>query len=255
MRARRQPREVFVETLRDLIVLRINKTYLTVSCDSCGGVGFNPLDTLKVKGVVLGRFLARVALMETLSVNAQPLACSLTLSINPSPAWKGFLAGVHGEFKAAGLKAYDVKFILSSEKNFPVRQTGVGITILGATRSLKIGRVERGDLLVAVGKPHVGREVLKAETGREIADLRDLNKLLKTSFVHEIIPVGSQGILHEAKVLAKSSGLNFKPFKSTINLKKPAGPSTVILAAVEENKMRDLAEHANKPLTRIGFFT
>lgn len=245
----------FVKTLRDLIVFRIAETYLTVSCDSCGGIGFHPLDAVKVDGKILGKFLARVALMETLSINARPFICSLTFSINPSPVMKEVLGGVQEEFKTAGLKKGDVKFIFSSEKNFPVRQTGVGITVLGITRNLKIGRVESGDLLIAVGKPYVGHEVLQAEANREIAELKDLNKLLKMNFIHELIPVGSRGILHEAKVLAKSSGLNFKLFgKPAINLKKSAGPSTVILAAVRKDRVDMLTKSINKPLESIGVF-
>jgi hypothetical protein len=185
----------FVETPRDLIVLKFAGAYLTLSCDSCGGIGFHPLNAIKIEEKVLGRFLARVALMETLSVNAKPLACSLTLPINPGPSLKEVLAGVRREFRAAGLKTGEVKFILSTEKNFPVRQTGAGITVLGVARNLKIGKVKSGDLLVAVGRPCVGREVLKAETKNQIANLKDLGKLLKMGFVHEVIPVGSKGIL------------------------------------------------------------
>ncbi|MHC1589785.1 MAG: alpha-ribazole kinase [Candidatus Hecatellaceae archaeon] len=244
----------FIETPRDLIILKLAGTYLTVSCDSCGGIGFHPLDAIKVEGRVLGSFLARVALMETLSVNAKPLACSLTLPINPGSALKEVLAGVQGEFKAAGLTG-KVRFILSTEKSFPVRQTGAGITVLGFARKLKIGKVKGGDLLVAVGRPCVGREVLKAETKNQIANLKDLGKLLKMSFVHEVIPVGSKGILHEARVLAKGSGLRFKPFpRLAVDVRKPAGPSTVILAAVDKNSVENLEKTISKPLAKVGVF-
>ena len=244
----------FIETPRDLIILKLAGTYLTVSCDSCGGIGFHPLDAIKVEGRVLGKFLARVALMETLSVNAKPLAYSLTLPINPGSTLKEVLAGVQEEFRAAGLTG-KVRFILSTEKNFPVRQTGAGITILGFARKLKIGKVKSGDLLVAVGRPCIGHEVLKAEAKNQTANLKDLNRLLKMDFVHEVIPVGSKGILHEAKVLAKGSGLRFKLFpRLAVDVKKPAGPSTVILAAVDGNSIEALEKTVNKPLARVGVF-
>lgn len=243
-----------VRTRRDLIIFKLSGKYVTVSCDSCGAVGFNPLDKVKVDGGRLGKHLARVVLMETLSAGAQPTACTLSLAINPGHQLDELVEGVKCELKAVG--AGDIPLIMSSEKNFPVKQTGVGISLIGVTKSLRIRRARHGDVVVAVGRPYTGIEVLQAEERRETASLQDLAKLLRLRFVHEVIPVGSQGILHEAKVMAEDSNLKFKLKKDVkVDVKRSAGPSTVILAATERNLAEKLPKILGKPVEVIGWLT
>ena len=62
---------------------------MVVGCDAAGGIGPKPLDKVKVSGYTLGRFTARVALMEVLAVGASPICLVNTLSVNLSqPASK-----------------------------------------------------------------------------------------------------------------------------------------------------------------------
>ena len=241
----------YVKTSRDLIIFRLSGKYITISCDSCGAVGFNPLDKVKVDGRRLGRYLARVALMETLSAGAHPVACALSLAINPDHQLDMLVEGVKCELKAAD--AESIPLILSSEKNFSVEQTGVGISVVGVAERLKIRKAHRGDLVIAVGRPCTGIEVLQAEERCETATLRDLAKLLRMRSIHEVIPVGSQGILHEAKVLAEDSDLEFKLKKDVkVDVKRSAGPSTVILIAAETNIAEKLPKILGKPVEVVG---
>ncbi|HHY18163.1 MAG TPA: alpha-ribazole-5-phosphate synthase, partial [Firmicutes bacterium] len=52
---------------RDLTLVSLTEDcVLVIACDSAGGIGPKELDSVKVPGYVLGRFTARVALMELL---------------------------------------------------------------------------------------------------------------------------------------------------------------------------------------------
>jgi len=244
-----------IKTGRDIRLLRLDRRrVLVVSCDSAGGIGPKPLDRVKVDGRTLGRFTARVALMEALSVGADPVCLASTLMVEPEPTGIQIIRGIREELRYARL---DSRIVMadSTEKNIPVRQTGVGVTVIGTatSRSLKIGRCRRGDAIVAAGLPHVGVEVTAGEKKKKIADTRDVCNLLNLGFVHEIIPVGSQGILHEAQTIAADSNLRFK-FGRILDLdvSKSAGPATVVLCACRQADFSELWESMHKPVNAIG---
>ena len=192
--------------------------------------------------------------MELLAIGADPIAISGTLSVEPKPTGDAVMEGIRREIKDANLS--DLRITCSSEKNFRVRQTGVGITAIGVVvnSKLKVGRCEQGDEVVAVGKPCVGREVIQAEKDQRIADTLDVLKLRKNRFVHELIPAGSRGIIYEARVMAKDSGLSFDPSMVQLtNLEKSAGPATVIVAALREGSFSRVKNAiGRKPFRKVG---
>jgi len=245
-----------IETARDVTVFNLSDDqFLVVGCDSSGGIGPKPLDRVKVSAYVVGRFIARVSLMEVLAVGAWPICLTDTLGVEPDPTGREILEGIKGEVKAAGL---DDSLIItgSMEKNVQTEQTGIGVTVIGlaAKNNLKIGTSHPGDVVVAVGVPSVRNEVLPAEEQGKIADLQDLIKLTHCGFVHEVIPVGSEGILREAEILARDSGLKFSPKEDAeVDLRKSAGPSTVILASIPKREIDQLSGLLDKPQNVVGW--
>jgi len=244
-----------IKTHRDVRLLGLDRRrIIVVSCDSAGGIGPKPLDRVRVDGRTVGRFTARVALMEALSVGAAPVCLASTLMVEPEPTGVEIIRGIREELRYARL---DSRVVMtdSTEKNIPVRQTGVGVTVIGTatSRSLKIGRCRRGDAIVAVGLPHVGVEVIAGEKQRIVVDTRDVCNLLNLGFVREIIPVGSQGILHEAQTIAADSDLRFKLRRPLdIDVRKSAGPATVALCACRQAYFSELCESVQKPVNAIG---
>jgi hypothetical protein len=114
----------------------------------------------------------------------------------------------------------------------------------------------KNDLIVAVGEPKVGYEVLNARA-RSIVMVEDVQKLSKMTFVHEIIPVGHEGIKGSLEMMQSSSGYKYKiePEKDIdieIEIEKSAGPSTVVLVTVEEGSMEMLRRSVKKPVRVIG---
>ena len=228
-----------------------------IGCDSAGGIGPKPLDKLKVSGYILGKFTARAALMEVLAVGASPLCVVDALGVEPYPLGKEILEGIREEAKLAGLDP-ELAVTGSTEKNIVVEQTGIGVTVIGTCQKdqLKIGTSQPDDIVAAIGLPSVGDQVLIAEKENQIAETTDLLKLLNLTFIHEIIPVGSTGILHELKTLAEGAKLNFKLFDQTVvDINKSAGPSTVILVSLRKENVLELQKNFNKPINIIAALT
>lgn len=120
-------------------------------------------------------------------------------------------------------------------------------------RNLRVGKCKRNDWLIAVGNPKVGRDVIEGERAGSITDLNDEFYLLDLPYVHEIIPVGSRGILREAGTIATDSRLQFYPARNaSVNLKKSAGPATVIICAIDPTKLSELGGVIDKPLSFVG---
>jgi len=244
-----------IKTRRDVHLFRLDrKRIMVVSCDSAGGIGPKPLDRVKVDGRTVGRFTARVALMEALSVGADPICLANTLTVEPKPTGIQIIKGIRDEVRYAGL---DSRIVMtqSTEKNVSVGQTGVGVTVVGlaTARSLKIRQCRHRDAVVAIGLPYVAGEVMRGERERRIADTRDVFTLLNLRFVHEIIPVGSKGILHEAQTIAEDSHLRFALRRGLeVDVRKSAGPATVALCACRHSHFGELSKSIEKPVNLIG---
>ena len=242
-----------IQTRRDvLIVPLVGDNLLTVTCDSSGGVGPKPYDRIHVDGRTLGKFTARVALMETLAIGAHAKCMSVTLPLERGKFGLDILSGIRAE---VSLLAYDVPIIDSTENNFKVRQSGAGVTVIGIVNraSIRLGYSRRDDVVLSIGLPSVGREVLLAEKRGHVADLNDVLELARLPYVHDVIPVGSRGIHHETAILAKDSHLRFVGSqKSTIKLEKSAGPATVVLCSVAAENVPAVTRVIEKPVNVIG---
>jgi selenophosphate synthetase-related protein len=227
---------------------------LVVSCDSAGGIGSKPFDNVRASARLVGKMTARVALMELLATGADPIAITGTFASEPRPTGDLVLGGVMEEVRNARLPS--VKILCSSEKNVKVNQTAIGVTSIGllSSSAMKIGRCREGDEIIAVGEPYVGQEVVAAEKTRRVADTLDVIHFRGNPLVHELIPVGSKGILYEARAMARDSELSFEPFDSLdIDLEKSAGPATVLVSALRKGSFVKVEKgRVSKPIRKIG---
>lgn len=215
---------------RDVEVVPLEGGKLMVAaCDSCGAVGSKELDVVKVPPYIVGRFTARVALLEVLAAGARPVLLTVASASDPYPTTEGILLGVREELQALDLA--ETQLAITSEKNIPTRQTGLGITAVGvcAKKELRIALSGPGDDLYCLGIPKIGSEVA-AHDDPEIVQGKHILALLASPEVHDIIPVGSRGILKEAESLALQAGCCFVQENSPpVSLEKSAGPSTCLI--------------------------
>lgn len=203
--------------------------FLVIACDSCGSVGSKELDLVKAAPAIVGRLTARTVLMEIISVGAIPVAMTVSICAEPNPTGSGILTGIKKELQVSGLS--DVKLVISSEKNFETRQTGLGIGATGTCRAgdLKIAQSRAADKIFCLGIPRLGNEVITSGCMDTIHS-GTLNELRAHPLIHDILPVGSRGIRAEAELLARQSGALFNKVEGCgLDLEKSAGPSTCVL--------------------------
>ena len=212
------------------------------------------MDKVKVDGHILGKFLARVALMDVMATGAFPLLLSVTLGVEKEPTGNEIIEGIRKEARSIGLDPNQV-LMENTEDNFETVQTGAGLTVVGFANEeeLRLGKTIPGDLIVAIGKPKVGEEVILAEAKGEIADLKNVVQLSQRKYVHDIVAVGTFGIADEARIMAFAVGRQLKFAEMPdLDLAKSAGPATVLLATVDREKLEDLTALINKPVNIIG---
>lgn len=239
----------------DVSILKIPTGHaIVVGSTSSGGIGPKTMDMLKVQGRVVGKFLARVALMDVAATGAFPLLLSVTLGVEKEPTGREILEGIRAEAMLLGLEPNQV-LMENTEDNFTTNQTGAGLTVIGLANEdeLRLGKTIPGDMVIAIGKPKVGDEVIPAEVKGEIADLRNVTLLTQKKFVHDIVTVGSFGIAYEARMMAYAVGRQVKFAENIgLDLVKTAGPASVILVTIDQEKIEDLKALLQKPLTVVG---
>lgn len=226
---------------------------LLVACDAAGGIGPKALDYLSVPGRVLGRFTARVALMEVLAAGGRPVMLVNTACVEPEPTGAEILEGIRQEAALAGLGADAITG--SFEKNIHTVQTGLGVTALALAGAAAPKQACPDDLVLAIGRPKVGLELDLDDP--EIADLPLVRHLAGQALVHDLLPVGSRGIAAEAADLAQSAGLalDWLDPEEGWDLAKSAGPATCLLAAIPARALPVLALTLTQPWSLIARLT
>ena len=250
-----KPSQITYTRRGDVSILRIPTGHAIVAgSTSSGAVGPKIMDKVKVDGHVLGKFLARVALMDVTATGAFPLLLSVTLGVEKEPTGNQILEGIRREARSIGLDPNQV-IMENTEDNFETVQTGAGLTVVGFANEeeLRLGKTLPGDIIVAIGKPKVGEEVILAEAKGEVADLKNVVQLSQRKYVHDIAAAGTFGIADEARMMAFAVGrqLKFAEVRG-LDLSKSAGPGTVVLATVDKEKLEDLTSLINKPINVIG---
>ncbi len=250
-----KPAQITYTRRGDVSILKVPTGHAIVAgSTSSGAVGPKEMDKVKVDSCVLGKFLARVALMDVTATGAFPVLLSVTLGVEKEPTGSAIIEGIRREARSLGLDPNQV-LMENTEDNFETVQTGAGLTVVGFANEgdLRVGKTCPGDLVVAIGKPKVGDEVIAAEARGEIADLKNVTQMSQRKYVHDIWPVGGSGIASTAKMMAYGVGRQLKLCEAEgLNLGKSAGPATVVLVTIDREKLEDLISLIPKPICVVG---
>lgn len=209
-----------------------DKNIMVIACDSCGGIGLKESDVLKAPNELVGSLTARVPVMELLSLGVDIKTVSLTIINEPSPTGDEIISGVRSE-----LIDYDVKYVISTEKNMKTSMTGLGVTVMGLIEKEKLRLCDEDKYMVFIGgTPSVGGEVLTNDD--IIFNQKMIRELLIDDDVLEIIPCGSSGIVGE---LSKLESFDITPYMANTLLNKSCGPASaaVILGKVDLSKKHE----------------
>lgn len=244
-----------IEKYRDISIMKFGDKLLSVACDSCGGVGLLKGDTVHTDGYNVGYHTTFVCLAETLAIGAQPILIADTLSVSLNSYGKSILNGIKAAAEEAGLNP-KTSVTGSSEENFKVQSTGIGITVLGSLPNIDYRPNPLDNIYdtVVIGVPLVGDEVL--EKKHLILTLEAIKTLKKEEHVLDLLPVGSRGILYETNQMAGSLGMRFnETVDDSDMIRKSAGPATCAVAAVSKGSFEKLKTAVTIPVQKIGTFT
>jgi len=244
-----------VQNVRDLTLINIsNDMKLVIACDSDGGIGSKQHDLVQVPERILGRFAVRVPLMEMYAAGAIPTVVVDTLAVEMNPTGQAIISGIREELMLAGLDA-DKILTGSTEDNVPTVQTGIGVVVIGfvSDKDFKPGTSVLGDMVICVGTPKSAPDDEVDLDDPDISDTNCTRLLGELEYVHDILPVGSKGVIHEQAELARCAGLKLLPVAEPgINIRKSAGPSTCTLASLPEDKLLELRKIIKQPVFIIG---
>jgi len=210
---------------RDVEIIELpNGNELVIAVDNSGSIGMKPNDHVQVPYEVVAYYNFRVVWMECVSAGARPMSIILH-NFSGDKAWSSLIKGIKHGMKE--LNVENISITGSTESNFSLQQSAVGLVIIGQREKFKQQNVsfkERNDLNVAViGKPLVGDELMNNKD--DIAPLKVFQDLSKLDNV-TILPVGSKGILYELHQLFDKR--TFK-LETELDLKKSSGPATCFI--------------------------
>ena len=175
-----------ITKFRDLTLIYINENQIMViACDSSGGIGNKQYDLVKVDPDTVGFFTTQVALMEVLAIGAKPITVVNALSVEMDPSGQKIIQGVKKALEP--LKLPEDKIITgTTEENIKVCQTAIGITVIGIIdkEDFRINTARKNDIVVCVGIPKVGEEVI-LDNGKEILSIELLLRLVKDTNVQD----------------------------------------------------------------------
>lgn len=220
---------------RDLLYIPTSADeVLVVACDSDGGIGPKPQDTVPCPAHELGRFAVRVPLLEAMAVGAQVVAVVDTLSVERQTTGDEIIRGVLVETRQAGVPDHAVTG--STEDNVPTVATGVGVTVIAhaGLDELRTGSARPGDVVALVGEPRSAPVHAVTPDDPDILDVGRLRAVLAHPATREVLPIGSSGVGHEVGALAGTAGLGTVPLDPwPVDPGRSGGPSTAAVVALE----------------------
>lgn len=228
-----------IKKYRDIDLLDIGgERLLAIACDSIGGIGQKEKDNLKVDLETVGFYSAQVVLMEILSIEAIPIYIANNLCVEMIDYGSKIIKGIKKALK--DIKMGNIHLSGSTEENFQTVSTAFGITAIGIldkNKFLNRKRPMKGNVIIRIGKPKVGLEILRSNQ-KDILTAQKLLKIKKYIDFIELIPIGSKGFIYELKDYLKSQDkLNYILYKERLkDLEISSGPSTSALGIIRNKE-------------------
>ncbi|MBT2636679.1 ATP-binding protein [Bacillus sp. ISL-39] len=214
--------------MRDTLMIPLTEEEnLVIASDNSGSIGMKDGDAVHVPYKTVAYYSFRVAVMECLSAGGEPFA-AVVQNFCSEDAWDELLLGIEQGISELG--RVDIKVTGSTESNFMLDQSAVGLSVLGKRKAnAKIEKLtyDSQTRIAVIGSPLVGSEVMEKEE-----QIVPLPVFKEVSCMEEVvtIPVGSKGILHELNTLFENIEVTEENVETTVPLLKSSGPSTCFVA-------------------------
>ncbi|MGP4079491.1 ATP-binding protein [Pseudalkalibacillus sp. R45] len=232
--------------MRNAIIIPFDKDEkLIITSDNSGAIGEKDMDAVKVGYDIVSYYSFRVAVMECMAAGGTPISVLLH-NFCGDDEWGNLEKGVWEGLSELGMEHVSISG--STESNFPMDQSAVGLVVIGKGNPAQSMLLDGFEVAV-IGVPLVGLEVI--EQSQKIAPLSIFKRLLQLDGV-SVWPVGSKGILYELKQINPQWEVQISEhIDSDVNLKKPAGPSTCFIATYPSelrNSIKELTGTLYHPL-------
>jgi hypothetical protein len=227
--------------MRDIITIPLNnEDSLIIASDNSGGIGMKAADHVQVSYETLAYYSFRVAAMECIAAGGVPVSVVLHNFCGDS-TWSELVNGIQQGLVELNLE--DVPITGSTESNFRLQQSAVGLVVLGKrSLSKKSEKTFSNDLKFAViGSPLVGNEVIiHADQVVPLSIFREVSKLKEIM----VWPVGSKGILYEFNQMFTNKEFTKEMLSTNLDVVKSSGPATCFIIAFEQNQEEALKKIA-----------
>lgn len=229
--------------MRDIVTLPIyHEEFLLISSDNSGAIGMKEHDLVHVPYSTVAYYSFRVAMMECIAAGGQPISVVLHNFCGDEP-WNELVSGIQKGLHELGLK--DIPITGSTESNFSLMQSAIGVVVLGKKPFEKITEINYSEQLnfAVVGMPLVGNEVI--EQDHQIVPLSVFQEVSRLKDVM-IWPVGSKGILFEMNQMFSQVVFTKDRLLTDLDILKTSGPATcfiVVYDAGHEKKLKQLVGH------------
>ncbi|WP_367949308.1 ATP-binding protein [Bacillus sp. FJAT-29790] len=200
---------------------------IVVASDNSGGIGLKEMDAVQVPYETVAYYSFRVAAMECMSAGARPFSVILQ-NFCGDGAWPALIAGINKGLEELSLN--DAQVNGSTESNFPLLQSAVGMTVLGKKENdslINPLHFSKQMKIAVIGAPLVGHEVVEREV--EVAPLALFQRICSLKDVITL-PVGSKGILYELNQLFSNRKFCAAEIQTSLDIHKSSGPSTCLVA-------------------------
>lgn len=226
--------------MRDILTIPFDRAdSLIIASDNSGAIGMKEHDLVRVPHDIVAYYSFRVAVMECIAAGGQPISVVLHNFCGNGP-WKELVKGIQKGLFEIGLK--DVPISGSTESNFSLMQSAIGLMVLGKKPFNKITEIAYTEQLkfAVVGMPLVGNEVIDQED--QITPLSIFREVSKQKDVM-IWPVGSKGILFEMNQMFPQVVFTKDRLLIDLDILKSSGPSTCFIVgyhASQENEIKKM---------------
>ncbi|WP_102272725.1 ATP-binding protein [Cytobacillus massiliigabonensis] len=228
--------------MRDVLFIPFNnEESVVIASDNSGAIGLKAADAVKVPYDMVSYYSFRVAVMECMAAGAEPFAVTLQ-NFCGEEAWQALIVGVRKGL--AELERDGISITGSTESNFSLNQSAIGITVLGKTReNMCEPMYSEQTRLAVIGVPLVGNELVERE--EEAAPLSLFKQICALPDVIAM-PVGSKGILFELNGLFSNKVFAAHEIDTNLDLLKSSGPSTCFIVAYPVEKKDEVMAIAGR---------
>lgn len=245
---------------RDLSLIALRDgSQLVIACDSIGGIGPKPGDTVAATAYTTGFFAVRTPLLELLCAGAFPRLIVNTLCFESGPQADEMIRAIVDV--AAGLGLPRSAVTGTTEDNIRTTTTGIGITVIGSAspEGLRAGRSRAGDMVACLGLPRSAPQFVLAPDDPELPTVAEVAAVLAIPAVREALPVGSRGIAHELAALSDTAGLRHRLTArhsgqgDGLDVLASGGPASCVLVSLDPAALPALRSlRADLPVTLVA---